>query len=128
MLILRRYIRAWAARLLVAAYALAVLMPSLAFSFDHDVSIVHSLTEAHGGLLIPHFHHDDADHKGSDHQAPGGVHHCCGALSLAGLLPPTDVSIADRVCTALISPVPEDHHAGCGPMRLDRPPRLSSLI
>jgi hypothetical protein len=114
--------------MLVAAYALAVLMPSLAFSFDRDVSIVHSLTETHGGLLIPHFHHDDAGHGDSDHQAPGAAHHCCGALSLPGLLSPIVVAVIDRVCMSSILPMPEDHHAGCGSMRLDRPPRLSSLI
>jgi hypothetical protein len=127
MLILRRYATSWAAGVLLAVYALAVLAPSLAFSFDHDVSIVHSLTEEHGGLLIPHFHHDDADHKGVDHKVPG-IHHCCGSLSLPGLLPPVEVAIADRVCASQIFPVPEDHHAGCGPVRLDRPPRLPSLI
>jgi hypothetical protein len=123
-----KQMRALAAGVLVAAYALAVLLPSLAFSFDRDVSIVHSLTEAHGGLLIPHFHHDDADHRNPDQHAPGGAHHCCGALSLAGLLPPTGVSIADQDCARLISSVPRDHHAACGPARLDRPPRPSSLI
>ncbi|HLI98486.1 MAG TPA: hypothetical protein VKT76_02115 [Bradyrhizobium sp.] len=127
MLTLRRYDRSWAVAVL-AAYALAVLLPSLAFSFDHDVSIVHSLTETHGGLLIPHFHHDDADHKKADHPSPGEVHHCCGALSLVALLPPTEISMTAPVCAVLISPRPQDHRAGCGPMRLDRPPRLSSLI
>ena len=120
--------RLWATGAIVAAYALAVLLPSLAFSFDRDVSIVHSLTEVHGGLLIPHFHHEDADHKNPEQHVPGGAHHCCGTLSLAGLLPPTGVSIADQVCATLISSVPQDHRAGCGPARLDRPPRLFALI
>ena len=128
MLRLQRCLRAWGRGTLVAAYALAVLLPSLAFSFDGDVSIVHSLTEVHGGLFIPHFHHDDADRKNSGQQVPGGGHHCCGALSLPGLLPPTEVSVVDRVCASLISSTPEDHHRGCGPVRLDRPPKLSSLI
>jgi len=127
MLTLRKQMRVWAARVVVAAYALAVLLPSLAFSFDRDASIVHSLTEAHGGLLIPHYHHD-ADHKSTDQHFPGGIHHCCGALALPGLLPPAEIAFADQVCASLISSVPQDHHAGCGPARLDRPPRLSSLI
>jgi hypothetical protein len=128
MLTLRKRPRIWAARVVVAAYALAVLLPSLAFSFDRDVSIVHSLTEAHGGLLIPHYHHDDADHKNPDQHFPGEVHHCCGALALPALLPPAEMAFADQVCPSLISSVPQDHHAGCGPARLDRPPRPSSLI
>ena len=129
MLTLRtKQLRAWAAGILVAMYSLAVLVPSLAFSFDRDVSIVHSLTEAHGGLLIPHFHHDGADHRNSDQHVPGGTHHCCGALSLPGLLPPIEVSIAGQVCATLISSLPQDHHAGCGPARLDRPPRPFALI
>jgi hypothetical protein len=127
MLNVRRTHKIRTAGLLAAIYALAVLLPSLAFSFDRDVSIVHSLTEAHGGLLIPHFHHDDADHEGSDHQVPGGAHHCCGSLSLPGLLSPAEVAIAAPICSSLISPEPDDHHAGCGPVRLDRPPRLPSL-
>jgi hypothetical protein len=127
MLMLRRYARSWAAAMLLACYALALIVPSLAFSFDRNVSIVHSLTEAHGGLLIPHFHHDDADHQSADHNAAGGTHHCCGALSLPGLLPPSAVSVADQVCSSLILPLPEDLRAGCSPMRLERPPRLASL-
>jgi hypothetical protein len=49
-------------------------------------------------------------------------------LALPGLLPPTEISTADEICVALISSVPHDHHAGCGPAQLDRPPRLSALI
>lgn len=122
-----KQVRAWATGILVAAYAFGVLAPSLAFSFVGEASIVHSLTEAHGGLQIPHFHHDDADREDSGQHLPGGAHHCCGVLSVAGLPPPTNFSIADQMCALLISSVPQDHHAGCGPMRLDRPPRLSSL-
>src|SRR5579863_4553691 len=128
MLTLRKLMRVWAAGVVMAAYALAVLLPSLAFSFDRDVSIVHSLAEAHGGLLIPHYHHDDADHKNTDQHIPAAVHHCCGALTLPGLLPPAEIAFADQTCTSLISSVPQDLRAGCGPARLDRPPRPSSLI
>ena len=128
MLTMRKQMRAWAAGVIVAAYTLAVLLPSLAFSCDGDVSIVHSLTEVHGGLLIPHFHHDDPDHKNSGPHVPGGAHHCCGTLSPPGLLPSIEISIADQVCATLISSVHQDHLAGCGPARLDRPPRLFALI
>jgi hypothetical protein len=126
--LLTKQVRGWAAGILVAAYAFGVLTPSLAFSFDSHASIIHSLTEAHGGMLVPHIHHDDADDKDSGKPSPGGGHHCCGVIALAGLLPPTEVSIAEQVCMSLISSVPQDLHAGCGPIRLDRPPRLSPLI
>jgi hypothetical protein len=126
--LLTKHVRGWAAGILVVAYAFGVLTPSLAFSFDSKASIIHSLTETHGGMLMPHVHHDHADDKNSDKGSPGGGHHCCGVFALAGLLPPTDASIADQICTSLIASVPQDRHAGCGPIRLDRPPRLSPLI
>jgi hypothetical protein len=128
MLTLRKHVRAWTVGMLVAVYAVVVLAPSLAFSFDGEGSIVHSLTEVHGGLLVPHFHHHDADHKNSGQQGPGGFDHCCGVLSLPGLPAAADFAIDDRICVALIASVREDHHAGCGPIRMERPPRASRLI
>jgi hypothetical protein len=128
MLILRKRFRVWAAGVLVVAYAFGVLSPSLAFSFDGHASIVPSVTETHGGMLAPHIHHDEAEGKNSGQHPSGGAHHCCGVLALPGLPPPTEISIADQMCTSLISSVSQDHHAGCGPVRLDRPPRPSFLI
>jgi hypothetical protein len=126
--LLTKQVRGWAAGILVAAYAFGVLAPSLAFSFDSDASIIHSLTEVHGGLLMPHVHHDHGDDKNSDQRAPGGGHHCCGVLAIPGLLPPTEISIVDQICLSLVSTVPQDHRAACGPARLDRPPRHLPLI
>ena len=126
--LLTKRVRGWAAGMLVAAYAFGVLMPSLAFSLDSQASIIHSLTEMHGGMLVAHIHHDHADDKNSGKPSPGGGHHCCGVIALAGLPPPTGVSIANQNCASLISAVPQDRHRGCGPIRLDRPPRLSPLI
>ena len=129
LILLTKQVRGWAAGILVAAYAFGVLAPSLAFSFDSDASIIHSLTEVHGGLLMPHLHHDHGDHKNSDQRAPDGGHHCCGVLALPALPPPTEmISIADQICTSFVSAVPEDNHAACGPARLDRPPRHQPLI
>jgi hypothetical protein len=56
--LLTKRVRGWAAAILVAAYAFGVLVPSLAFSFDSQASIIHSLSEIHGGMLMPHLHHD----------------------------------------------------------------------
>jgi hypothetical protein len=128
LILLTKQVRGWATGILVVAYAFGILTPSLAFSFDNQASIIHSLTEIHGGILMPHIHHDNADGKHSDQRSPDGGHHCCGVLALAGLLPPADVSIADPICVSLISTVPQVLHSGCGPIRLDRPPRLTPLI
>jgi hypothetical protein len=119
--------RSWAAVMLVAAYAFGVLAPSVAFSFDANASIIHSLTEVHGGLLVPHLHHDN-DHKNSNQRVPGGGHHCCGVLALPGLPPPTEISVVDQICLPLVSTEPQDHHAACDAARLDRPPRHLPLI
>src|ERR1700730_532896 len=121
--LLTKRLRDWAATILVATYAFGVLAPSLAFSFDSEASIVHSLTEVHGGLLMPHLHHDHGDNKNSGQRAPGGSHHCCGVLALPGLPPPTDIAVAEQICVSLVSTVPQYNHAACGPARLDRPPR-----
>lgn len=120
--LLTKQVRGWAAGMLVAAYAVGVLAPSVAFSLDGG-SIVHSLTEVHGGLLLPHLHHDHAGHKSSGKGAPGGSHHCCGVLALPGLPPPAEISVADPVCASLVSTVPQDNLAACGPAQLERPPR-----
>jgi hypothetical protein len=129
MLILRKRFRAWAAGLLVVAYAFGVLSPSLAFAFDGHASIVPSVTETHGGMLAPHIHHhDEAEGKNSGQHPSGGAHHCCGVLALPGLPPPAGIFIAGQMSVSLVSPAPEDHHTGCGPVRLERPPRPSFLI
>src|ERR1700674_5132676 len=104
--VLTKQLRGWAASILVALYAFGVVAPSVAFSFDSHASIVHSLTEVHGGLLMPHLHHDDADHPDSNHRAPGGGHLCCGVLAVPGLPPPTDISVTDQICMSLVSTVP----------------------
>lgn len=120
-------VRGWAARMLVAAYAFGVLAPSMVFSFNGNASIIHSLTEVHGDLLVLHFHPHNDDGKGSDKHPPAGVHHCCGVVAVPGLPPPIEVSIVAPVCASLVPSLPQDHHAGCGPVTLDRPPRPSLL-
>ena len=126
--LLTKQARRWAAGIFVAAYAFGVLAPSVAFSFDSDASIVHALTEVHGGLLLPHLHHDDGGHQNSDQRAPGNGHHCCGVLIFPGLPAATDISITGPICAPLVSAVPQEDHAACGPARLDRPPRHLPLI
>jgi hypothetical protein len=126
--LLTKQVRGWAAGVLVAAYAFGVLAPSLVFCFDSQTSIIHSLTESHGGMLLPHVHDDKAGDKNSDKRAAGGGHHCCGVVALPGLPPPTGISVADQICMSLVAAVFQDQHAACDPMRLDRPPRHLPLI
>jgi hypothetical protein len=120
-------VRGWAAGILVATYAFGVLAPSMVFSINSNASIVHSLTEVHGDLLVLHFHLDDDDGNGSDKKSPAGVHHCCGVLAAPGLPPPIEVSIVTPICASSVPSLRQDHHAGCGPVTLDRPPRPSLL-
>jgi hypothetical protein len=80
-----------------------------------------------GDLLVLHFHHDEADGKGSDPQSPVGFHHCCGVSAVPGLPPPAEVFVVAPVCASPIPSLPQDHNAGCGPARLDRPPRPPQL-
>jgi hypothetical protein len=79
MLILQaRRVRIWV--LLVTAYAFGILGPTLAFSLENKVSIVHSLTDGHVGSLILHLHHDETDHQVPGKQGPHVGHHCCGCF------------------------------------------------
>jgi hypothetical protein len=120
-------VRGWAAAMLVATYAFGVLAPLMVFSINGNASIIHSLTEVHGDLLVLHFHPHDDDGKDSEKQSPAGVHHCCGVLAFPGLPPPIEVYIVAPICAALVPSLPQGDHAGCGPVTLDRPPRLSLL-
>jgi hypothetical protein len=120
-------VRGLGAGILVVIYAFGVLAPSMVFSFNSNASIIHSLTEVHGDLLVLHFHPHDDDGKHSDKQSPAGVHHCCGVLAVAGLPPPIEVSVIAPICASLVPSLPQEHQAGCGPVTLDRPPRPSVL-
>lgn len=126
--LLTRRVRCWAAGILVATYAFGIVMPTFAFSRDSGASIIQSLAEAHGGLMVPHVHHDHGGRENSEHGAPSGAHHCCGVLALPGLPPPTVISVAGEICPSLVAAVPQDQHAACSPARLDRPPRHLPLI
>ena len=118
-----RRIRIWVASVVVAAYAFGILGPTLAFSLENKVSIVHSLTEAHGGSLILHLHHDDADHQAPGKQGPHVGHHCCGVFALAGLSSPAITFSAAEGYSPLVTSEPSDERALRQPSRLDRPPR-----
>lgn len=120
-----RRVRIWLATLVAAAYAFGVLGPALAFSVERNVSILHSLNEAHGGVIILHIHHDDTDHEAPGKQGPQVGHQCCGIFALAGLSASyTVLSIIDGPL-ALVRTEPRDAQAIRRPSRLDRPPRTT---
>jgi hypothetical protein len=120
-----RRVRIW---VVAAIYAFGILGPTLAFSMDSKISIVPSLTEAHGGPIILHVHHDESDSEAPGKQGPHVGHHCCGVFALAAL------SGADSVFSILEQPLasvrtePRDMQALPRASRLDRPPRDRALI
>ena len=123
-----RRVRIWVAIVVAAIYAFGILGPALAFSMDSKVSILHSLTEAHGGPIILHVHHDESDHEAPGKQGPHVGHHCCGVFALAAL------SGADVAFSILQQPLasvrtePRNMQALRRPSRLDRPPRDHAAI
>ena len=123
-----RRIRIWVATLVAAAYTFGILGPALAFSVERDVSIVHSLSEVHGGSIILHIHHDDTDHEAPGKQSHHVGHHCCGIFTLAALTGSDTVFSIFEAPLALVRTEPADMHALRRPGRLDRPPRDHAVI
>jgi hypothetical protein len=119
-----RRIRIWVATLVAAAYAFGILGPALAFSLDNNVSIVHSLSEVHGGSIVLHIHHDATDHEAPGKQSHHVGHHCCGIFTLAALTGSDTVVSIFEVPLALVRTDPGDHQPLRRPGRLDRPPRV----
>jgi hypothetical protein len=109
---------------MVAAYALGVLAPAVAFARADRASIIHVLSEAHDGMLILHFHEDDGDRH--DHPAKSGsgpAHHCCGVTSLPGLEPEAAISILPPEAKTTLRLPAEQVLSSRGAARLDRPPK-----
>ena len=123
-----RRIRIWVATLVAAAYAFGILGPSLAFTLDRNVSIVHSLSEIHGGSIILHIHHDDTDHEAPGKPGHHVGHHCCGIFSLAALTGSDTVFSIVEAPLAFVRTEPADMQALRRPGRLDRPPRDHAVI
>jgi len=126
--LLMRHLKRWGAMALLASYAFVVLAPACDFAFGRDVSIVHALSEAHGGVLFLHVHHNRAGHAHGPMQPADGGDHCCGVFALPGLPPPYGVHVTDLAAPALIAFVPQEIGRSCNPPRPDRPPRLGPLI
>jgi len=123
-----RRMRIWVATLVAAAYAFGILGPTLAFSLQSHVSIVHSLTEAHGGSIVLHVHHDDTDHEAPGKQSPHVGHHCCGIFTLAALSGSDSVFSIFEGPFAFARTEPADEEPLRRLGRLDRPPRDHAVI
>jgi hypothetical protein len=119
-------LRRLGAAMMFMAYALGVIAPTVVFAYSDHASIIHVLSESHGGMLVLHFH----DHNSDRHNHPvksGGdtAHHCCGVISLAGLEPSAGVTIlASQTTMALLPPLPPSPDGRCVAC-LERPPKLS---
>src|SRR6266849_1462103 len=113
---LTRGLRRWAATALVAAYAVGVLAPAAAFALGHGSSIVHVLAEHHAGQFTLHVHDDDNDNsqQPSDNTTRGEGHHCCGVVSLPGLVPSPAVSFHQPASASVAPALTEDNLSGCG--------------
>ena len=117
--------------LMVAAYAFGILGPAVAFARADCASIVHVLSEAHGGMLTLHVHHHGHVHDDGephDHSTKGGsnpAHHCCGVMAFPGLQPADDISGFRPVPTRTPVALTELSLPDGGGARLERPPRYS---
>ncbi len=122
-----RRIRIQVATLVAAAYAIGILGPALAFSLERNVSIVHSLTEVHGGSIILHVH-DDMDGEAPGKREPHVGHHCCGIFSLAAMSAACSVFSIFETPVAPVRSKPTDMQALRHLYRIDRPPRDHAVI
>jgi hypothetical protein len=112
--------------MVVMAYVLGLIAPTVAFARADRGSIVHVLSESHGGMLVLHFHEGEGDrHDAPSNSGDGTVHHCCGLISLPGLEPAAAVAIMPPQTTIALLPTPTPSLSGCGAARLERPPKLS---
>jgi len=120
-------LRKLGAAVMVAAYALGVLAPAVAFARADRASIVHVLSESHDGMLILHFHEGGSNHHDQQpaKSGSGPVHHCCGVVSMPGLAPMAAVVILAPQTTQALLPPTEAFHDGCSAARLERPPNSS---
>ncbi len=112
--------------MMVMAYALGVITPTVAFAYADHASIVHVLTESHGGMLVLHFHDHDVDRHNHPVRSGGDTaHHCCGMISFTGLEPSAVVTIVPPQTMMALLPPPAPSPDGCCVACLERPPKLS---
>jgi hypothetical protein len=119
-------LRRLGAAMMVMAYAVGLITPTVAFAHADRASIAHVLSESHGGMLVLHFHDREGDRHHNPAKPGGGMaHHCCGLISLAALEPSINVAIIPPQTAMALLPPPAPSLSGRGAARLERPPKLS---
>jgi hypothetical protein len=146
---LTKRLRVRAAIALAALYAACVMAPPLALAFADGAAAAHCLTDDHHAATHRHSTPDAHQHGGVHRHADGAVHKhaddagtsmnggedeptsttgsCCGLFCFAattGDLP----EIGQPVHASSVLPALDEHLAGRGPERINRPPiTLASL-
>lgn len=133
---LTRKLRWRAAVMIAVLYAVCSIAPSLALAFADGPTAAHCLTEDHHGVANPaaHDHGDGVIHSHSNDGASstdgddggGAAGKCCGIFCVNALPSSTHLAFGQPVHGSGLMPVLQDHLAGRGPDRIDRPP-ISSL-
>jgi hypothetical protein len=124
-----------AALALAGLYALCVLAPSVALAFVDGPTAAHCLTDQHG-VVSPddhgsvhvhadgtsHRHHDSsAEHGDSDGDGKSPAGNCCGLFCMNALAAAA-VTLTTPAHFIFAAPTLDDHLAGRGPDRINRPP------
>jgi len=123
---------------MAAAYALCVVAPALALAFIHGPTALHCLTDQHGIVVLQehatmHVHADGTTHRHLDgathkpHQNPEheGKSHpgdCCGLFCMTALASKASFTLGTPTHFRFERPLPDEHVAGRGPDRINRPP------
>jgi hypothetical protein len=120
---------------LAGFYALCVLAPSVALAFVDGPTATHCLTDQHG-IASPHdhgsvhvhadgtthHHHDSgAAHEHSDGDGKSPADNCCGLFCMNALAAAA-VTLTTPAHFIFAAPTLDDHLAGRGPDRINRPP------
>jgi hypothetical protein len=124
--------RKQAATLLIAFYALCLIVPGAAFALgDGSMPLAHCFSDHHHGSVESH-HHEGMNHNkpkmGGDERQQSSPNNCCGLFSVSAIAPVFDVVTlpADQLLDVVIPTA--DNLFGRNSGRIDRPPRfLSSL-
>ena len=128
-------LRFYGAIILVALYAVCVVMPSIALAFPSGSAPSHCLTDHHrgvseaqvqGGIHI----HVDGDSKHADNSMEGGdgklkchAGACCGLFCCAAITGDSGATVVQPVHASLLFGALDERLEGCGPKRIGRPPK-----